>query len=1128
MSLSAAAPQTNATVFASAGSGKTWLLVTRVIRLLLDGARPDAILAVTFTRKAAGEMQARLNERLRSWLELDDPALTRALKLHGVEPDPDILRRAKGLYERLLFSERPVRTTTFHALCQDILRRFPLEAEVPPGFELLEATSELRNQAWEALFSEATQNPDALVAHALQVLFETCNGLDNTRTALDSFLEHRSDWWAYTEGQDEPLAHAADRLQERLDFDPDTDPVADFFRPATIEALQAFRDLLSRHKTKGNEQHAEALAKRLADRRWDQEAFLDIRAVFLTERNEPRKRKPSQAQAKSMTAAGEESFLALHERLSARVLEVLDALARRHTHRMTQAWYEAGERYLGHYQRLKEELRALDFTDLEWRAYRLLNQGDNALWVQYKLDQRIDHLLIDEFQDTNPTQWRLLLPLLEELAAGKSERSRSVFLVGDTKQSIYGFRRAQPELQHAAAHWLQRHLAGRDHHLDKSWRSAPAIVSFVNQVFGTGPLAERLDDFQPHDTHRADLWGRVELLALIEPHEQPSGEDEPPLRNPLEQPRCVHEDDTHLREGRAIAARIQQLVSEGTPVGDAESARPIEFGDVIILVRSRTHTQALERALREAGVPYFGAEQGTLLDSLEIQDMVALLETLMTPFNDLALAQVLRSPLFAATDEDLVTLAATSGRAWMERLAQLAAQDQLSARLQRAHDRLNQWRSLAGRVPIHDLLDRIYTEGNVLERYAAATREDQRPAVAANLIRFLELALEVDSGRYPSLVHFLARLQSLRAGSEEAPDAPPAHGGASRVRIMTIHAAKGLEAPVVFLADAAAGSNASHAYQALVDWPADAAHPEQMLLVGRRADLDTTTAQALDKVAAAEAREQANLLYVALTRAQQLLVVSGCHPARGNALGWYGEIRDQLEGFGNETQGGGWMYEHGSQPKVRVEAGAVPMEREQITPELGRPLKAPHWELEVAPSHAVTTGGRTTQEDEDALQRGIAIHRLLELLSGTRSQERTGVLNQVAGELGLDSHHTELRHWWEEANAVLAAEDVRWLFDSADYERAMNEVPVVYENQGRRVHGIIDRLLLHADAVTLVDYKTHRVTTDTDIAALTGHYREQMKLYHRGVQKLWPDRSVRCFLLFTHSRRLVPVPLEQS
>ena len=348
-----------------------------------------------------------------------------------------------------------------------------------------------------------------------------------------------------------------------------------------------------------------------------------------------------------------------------------------------------------------------------------------------------------------------------------------------------------------------------------------------------------MPDFKQHDTRLKGLWGRVEFWPLFEEPAPPAAEPQTALRNPLDRPRPLAEPQCHYREGRAIAEHIRRLVDAGTLIGETPDAKRLTYDDIYILLGTRTHLADYETALRDCHIPYLSMDRGTLLESIEVRDLEALLNLLMTPQDNLALAQLLRSPLFAATDADLADLAQRAGAAWYDRLLDAATTLPPGHRLARAGRLLEAWRNLAGHIPIHDLLDRIYHESNLVARYEAAFPAALRPRVRANLTRFIELALEVDAGRYPSLPHFLARLARLRGLPDDAPDqAPPDSATGQRVRIMTIHAAKGLEAPLVFLADSAHEPKPPAAWEALVRWPADAARPDRFLLAGPKAVLD--------------------------------------------------------------------------------------------------------------------------------------------------------------------------------------------------------------------------------------------------------------------------------------------------
>jgi len=1116
--LQAADPARNATVHASAGTGKTWLLVTRIVRLLLAGTAAESILAVTFTRKAAAEMQQRVTERLRELAGAAPGSLDAMLLQYGITPDDDLRTRAGRLYETLLFNPYPLRATTFHAFCQELLQRFPLEAGVAPGFAISEATGLLEQSAWDALVAQTATNPDSPVALALERLVTGCDGLANTRMALHSFLAHRSDWWAFTQGERDPLQFASRRLTGLLEVNVHTDPLGGFPDAALREDLLAFAALLGRNTTQTNTAHADILAQALAAPLEPAAVLAAITPVFFKTNGDPRERKAGATQRKRLGAAGEDRFLELHEQCVNALLELRERQARCNTLHNTLAWYTAGTTLLAHYQRIKQEQRVLDFADLEWLACELLNRSEHASWVQYKLDSRIDHLLVDEFQDTNPTQWRLLLPLLQELAAGRDERSRSVFLVGDRKQSIYSFRRANPALLEEASVWLHDHLQAQRYPLDASRRSAAAIVDCVNAVFGVAPLRDRLAGFNPHSTHLPCMYGHVELLPLAS---AASAADDvraqAGLRNPLQTPRPDSSDRRHYVEGTAIAARMQALVSGATLVSVAEGTRPMHYGDIMILLRQRTHASAYEQALRDAGIPYLSASKGMLLDNLEVRDLEALLRLLVSPYDNLALAQVLRSPVFGLESEQLLPLAGHTSGTWYEQLARLAALG--DSPYDRVYAMLSRWREQAGQIPVHDLLDRIFHEAELLPRYAAAFPAALAPRVQASLTRFIELALEVDNGRYPSLPRFLDQLERLRQSQQDQPDeSPPAGADGNRVRIMTIHAAKGLEAPVVFLADMATAPRDRNAHGALVDWPGDRERPVQFLLTPRRTDLDAVSRVLLDNQAVERQREDANLLYVAITRARQYLYISASAPARGSDTGWYGLLSDALQGW-EKNAAGNPVHTTGT-PAAAATLAAPVRSTPAIEPDLRQAIRVQPQLRQIAPSHADPAVVLETG-DADGRERGVAIHRMLDILSRSTGVAPPIPPSHLASGLGRDAGDPELLAWWQEARQTCQHPDLAMLFDPRHYVRARNEVPLQYSEGDQLVYGIIDRLVIREDAVLVIDYKTHRRAAPDTLADLASTYQEQMRLYAGGVARLWPGLAVKPYLLFTACNALV-------
>ncbi len=1126
--IAASSPEINAVVAASAGTGKTYLLVTRIIRQLLAGAAAERILALTFTRKAAGEMRQRLRERLRDMATMDNVRLSETLVAMGLEPGTPELERARQLYEHTLLSPRPLRISTFHAFCQQLLQRFPLEADVPPGYELLQAGGILQAAAWDALFLEATHTPDSHLAQALETMFIACNGrLDNIRQALMlAFLTRRNDWLAYTQNRENRVDYACECLRELLQPG-NSDPLADFFNAENSDQLRIFKDLLTRHVTAANIEHATLIEQSLHTANPLESRFEDVKRAFLTQKLEPRQRKSSKVLEKALGSTERVAeFLQLHDSLCQQLLSTHEALLRSNYWKTTSAWYRAGDALLQHYQRLKQEQRLLDFDDLEWKTYRLLRHRDHALWVQYKIDQKIDHLLIDEFQDTNPTQWRLILPLLEEMADGKStERRRSVFLVGDAKQSIYGFRRADPQLQEAASAWLRQRLDAREFPLAKSRRSADAIMQTLNHVFQNTAIGGNLIGFAPHASHRSELWGWVEIMPCMEQSQSAATNQEisaaSGLRDPLTVPRTRNETSTRYLEGRNIARRIQEILNHGYSVEKSDGGHgPVDYGDIFILFRTRTHIAAYEQALTDHAIPFVSLEKGSLLEQQEVEDIEALLNVLLTPFNNLALAHVLKSPIFGADDPDLLRLSRLDGD-WYGRLkshAEDAGADKSPA-LMRAWTLLSAWRGLLPVLPLHDLLDRIFHQGDLIARYRSATPPPLANRVTSNLQKLLALALEIDSGRYPSLSNFLLRLQRIRATQQDQPDTPPLTGE-RKVRLMTIHAAKGLEAAVVFVADACTGSIRADSYFALVDWPHTADKPEHLLLYTTKSQMPAIVGPILERQRQRQLREQANLLYVALSRAKQMLLVSGSRNTRDigdevESADWYRNIVQALSPHATPLPNGGYLLASGEPRQSPQPHHTGILSPRHPTPEIPMPLGAPS-ATPIAPGDTGVEEMNPQLTPEQKLltrRHGTVIHKMLEMLSApdpVPAMELNTFLDY-----GINREH--LQAWETEVMAVLAKPELRFLFDPELYDKAYKEVPLAYRTAGgETVHGVIDRVVLRNNEIWVIDYKT-RAAEEQELMRL---YRSQLLYYAEGLRKIWPGKVMRPAILLTGSQTL--------
>jgi ATP-dependent helicase/nuclease subunit A len=950
-------PAASVVVEACAGSGKTWLLVARMVRLLLAGVQPGEILAITFTRRAAQEMRDRLLQALQELAQGDDRAIEQFLQQRGMAAPAAraAVGAARGLYERVVTARVPVTIETFHSWFWRLITRAPLGAGVPFAPTLLESAERVRADAWEHFTAQLLRDDRAEVRAAWEWLADEL-GEFGARRLLQQFLHRRAEWWSFADGDEDD---AVQRALAPLRVAGDSDPWSQLRTREFVGDVQALLALWRTIPTPGtNIGNAIDAAEHWLSAP-DPHPERDFRAacrVVLTKELTARELLLPAKIARKLAAADEPRYRAAHERVLQQLFERMEQRRTWRALKLNEAGLACGRQLIASYQRLKSQQQAVDFTDLEWHAHRLLSDPDHAAYMQVRLDARYRQILVDEFQDTNPLQWQVLQAwlgaygLLEEGGAAVEDRPR-VFLVGDPKQSIYRFRRAEPRVFEAACELLRRDFGASHLRTNVTRRNAAAIVAVLNRTMtAANPL------YQPQGT-RSDRAGAFVLLPLAEPERAADnvtdGAPAAALRDVLSEPRSERDQEARYREGRVLANEIvHRLRTTRVPVKDGED-RAARWSDVLVLVRGRTHLAAYERALRDAGVPFVSDRRGGLLATLEAGDLVALLDFLTSPFADLRLAHALRSPVFGCSDEDLMQLAALAGASWWERLLGC---EELSPTLGRARQLLQWWLDLAGVLPVHDLLDRIYHEGDVRRQYAAVVPAALHAQVQANLDAFIELALAIDAGRFPSLPRFIDELASLRRSAvEEAPDEGTANAD-DAVRMMTIHGAKGLEAEIVVVADAHLVARAE-GESTLVVWPPQAARPEHVSLVarGEAGAPDAVRAPWFADDEAQRVQEDWNLLYVAATRARQVLVVSGTAPA-GRALEdtWYTTLQ------------GAEAISDGAAPAERVEV--VPTAR-QVFDFLPDPLP---------------TGERAVADvDTEAMRLGRAWHALLELDAAT-------------------------------------------------------------------------------------------------------------------------------------------------
>ncbi|MBC7575558.1 MAG: UvrD-helicase domain-containing protein [Herminiimonas sp.] len=1115
-------PAVSVVVEACAGSGKTWLLVARMLRLLLAGCEPSGLLAITFTRKAAQEMQERLMALLRDLALRPDADVATLLCERGIAP-ADLARLmpvARGLYERILSSPQALSIDTFHSWFARLLQIAPLASGVPHGYALTEGTAELLSETTHRFMQLLNDVANAPVRTALQTLYSLV-GDHQAQALLDAFVAKRAEWWAAAQAN-APL----DELIDLCGIDAHEDARLSLWQDAQLVARITWIARLLGKGTATNQRRAVAIETSLSGAAGI-EPFDALCNEFFDAKDAPRKNTATKALIAALEAESGAAGQSWFEEEFISVGAALQHLRARSHERtviaVNAALMTVAAAFLDAYQALKAERRVFDFADLEWHVYRLLGNAQHAAYLQSRLDARYRHVLLDEFQDTNPLQWSVVRAWLE--AYGDDTSRPSVFVVGDPKQSIYRFRRAEPRVFVAARALLQSQGA-RVLRTSQTRRNAVAITAVLNETFAANPLyfaqttlagesgavwrlplAGQDDPAEDHVAVAGSVDGSdgsdgadalkplpdtCESEEQSKPAQQAASIAE--LRDPLTMPREEEEDLRRRKEGAAVAQAILAARTELDAHAAPDAARevaPTRWSDVMLLVKKRAHLAAYERALREAGIPFVSDKRGGLLESLEVSDLVALLTFLITPGDNRALAHVLKCPIFGVDDAGLISLAGRTEDTWWHRL-QAVVSETGDARdadaLARAARLLSQWRNAAPRLPVHDLLDILIAQGDVVARYAQSATALQRAQVIGNLNAFIELSLNLDGGRYPSLPKFIDALRALQANAaRDAPDEAAIDAGIDAVRILTIHSAKGLEAPIVVLLDANHSEAAREDAGVLCVWPQDAAAPTHFSAFGRRAERGIVRASFFEQEEQLREQEDWNLLYVAATRARRLLIISGV--AGGRKAGTDGVVADswyaRLQAAAQVTP-----QVAAAQPSGTTEEGFFSLAL------FAPPLLAP------PASAAQTVAPALSAAAQAAAGEGILLHGLMERITAASTWPVS------VPPPGLTAH------WLScsidaatlacgQARCILSQPHLRRFFDPALFRSADNEVDVMADGVVMR----IDRLVRFDDEFWILDYKRSAGPDD-----LVAHAR-QLAEYRRALQAVVGESAIRTALI---------------
>ena len=1150
-------PERSVIVSACAGSGKTWLLVARMIRLLLAGTKPPEILALTFTRKAAQEMRDRLYGLLEEFSTADDNTLIHELHIRGLTKNEakNLLPQARALYIKVLSSPQAIVIDTFHGWFGRLLGAAPVSAEVQLGFSLREDAKRLQEECMQDWWGELPEN---LKKHYDALLAEF--GASETQKFLMgnySLFKQRGAWTFFQEACKAKGIEAIQYLDQILPYLNQKNPLQIFWeRPETKENLETLYKCFS-NGTPTQISKApyleEVMAHHAAAR-----SIMDIadkfETYFLTQTRTPLAdiEKTSAPILKYLNkTGGDPAQITAIRNDWVQAYEALFAWQSEHLiHELNMAWFAMSEAMLCHMKKTKEAMRVRDFDDLEIGVSQLMASATNAAYLQARLDAKYKHILIDEFQDTNPLQWQILRSWLD--GYGDDSSMPSVFIVGDPKQSIYRFRRADPRLFDSASNFLVNKLNAVPLSQNKTRRNAPAINDAVNAVFLASTLPESYQYSEQTTAWKPLLAGlpaqdyatkgEAQLLPLIERVEKVQPERiGTAFDNAIKDASQTMDVQQRYEEGKQVSCLIHHVIAIRQVMDKKDGKeywRPARASDFILLVKRRQYLPQFERALREAGLAYDSSRLGGLLNTLEIDDLIALLTVLVSPRHDLPLAQVLRSPIFNFTEAQVQSLSMSIAgneayRSWWDALQ--ASQD---PGIQRAARYLEHWRALGEALPVHDLLDLIYHESNLRVSYAIAAQNLARAQVLANLDAFIELALNQDGGRYPSLSRFIDDMNAMRRGDDdETPDEGDVEAEADgnediaevdeqadmseedrhkRVRLMTIHGAKGLESPFVIMLDTNNTEWRAPHRGVLLDWSPEHASPSHLsLYTGKTLTGERSTI--FKKENEVSQNENWNLLYVAMTRAKQGLWLSGVQSRTKtgiNERSWYGRAL---------AAGIAILDIH------TLVLDDSPTKQDEVKVELGSmPFKIDHFEIAwdqaktdyqdtilkiESGALAKELGAKSSKQakeepDPEILEEGTNFHKLLEFLTADSNNPDKPSMpseQEVMNWLGVDQEHAQ--KLIARTKAVLEAPELKRYLTSGQWIAAWNELDIASE-EGKSYR--MDRLVELDDHLAIIDYKLTIPGIGTEKYE---KYRKQLQGYQTELTRIRKDKPNKAYLI---------------
>ncbi|APO72891.1 double-strand break repair helicase AddA type protein [Rhizobium etli 8C-3] len=1133
-------PSRSAWVSANAGSGKTHVLTQRVIRLLLSGARPSAILCLTYTKAAASEMSNRVFARLAEWAVLPDEELTnRITQIEGETPDRHKLAEARRLFAKALETPGGLKIQTIHAFCEALLHQFPLEANVAGHFSVLDdrAAATLLADARRSLLTATTPQEDCELADAFSYILNLGDetGLE---TLLGEIVANRNAIRRFISAAEQQDGIAT-TLRRQLQLSADETEAQVTLRYWPLPGLFGLTlDLyLTLAAQKGGSKAQEvAYGLRQASNELNATKRAELlEKIFLTAKGEPKS--DSQFTVKAMLSDAPELADAIAE-ARAHIVACRDRLKIMRMFNATHAALILADRLNRDYEDLKKQRSQLDFEDLITRTADLLTKSGVGPWIHYKLDQGIDHILVDEAQDTSPIQWSVIQSLAEDFFSGESAWPvvRTLFAVGDEKQSIYSFQGARPERFSEESERTRRRVSASGQlfssvRLPLSFRSTSDVLAAVDHIFTSSENARGLSAVEEPVVHRSSRIGHpgaVDLWEMISPEATVKDEDwtAPFDATPESAPAAIL--------AKRMAHTIERLVGHETIVEKGKE-RLIRAGDILVLVRKRdTFVNALTRALkRRNNIPVAGADRLRLTSHIAVQDLLALGRFLLLPQDDLSLAAVLKSPLFDLSEDDIFALAALrsdNASVWAH-LRQFAVDG--NERFASVAEKLTLLLHQSQNLSVHDFYSRLLGVHGGRRQFLARLGTE----VSDILDEFLNFTFDHESSGLPGLQSFISTLEL------EAPEVKREQDkGRNEVRIMTVHASKGLEAPIVFLVDG--GSKAfTHTHMPKLRLLETDAETPPIPVWVPVSDLANSMTQAdaarIQKLAEEEYRR---LLYVAMTRAADRLIVCGYRGVRANSDTWHMMITSAMadshphvtpatfEGPDGDWRGVKWRLPQAGRMFERADKLEERNEGEPLPSSILRPLSPPpQLPRPLSPSGVGTIIDEEaddllihsplfaeTPRSDRSLEKGRLIHRMLQTLPDIVPAERADAAARYASRAARFWPETERQRLVDLVLKLLSEDSLQEVFAVHTQPEVSIMGTLILKGRHYAVSGRVDRLAVFDDRVVVLDYKTNRVppATATDIPFA---HQAQLAIYREILAPLYPGKRIDCMLVYTES-----------